>query len=482
MSTRASPREGGRDGVPAALSLYTDRTLWYSTPRHRTNHVTIGNNMTFGAMAGSTDDRDRQRVAITGIGAVTGLGAGAETLWRGLIDGRSGARRIFGFDPSDLPCHIAAEVPELPAVPGRIAGYAVTARPYVLAVAASIEALEQAAADDVPPERRAVAFSGGAADLLLDVIAGAAHRLGGDGPDVRHLLPDDLPGAYPDDDEVGQLDHHCGAQLPLLLGGLAEAREVTYLSTACAGGAQAIGNAARMIRMGEADLVLAGGVDCLVTRQIVSGFGKLSALSTRNDDPQGASRPFDETRDGFVLGEGAGVMVMESWCSARGRGAPILAELVGVGLSGDAYRLTDPEPQGSGMIMSMQRALDDASLAPQQVDYVNAHGTSTAMNDAAETRALKQVLGDHAYRVPISSSKSMIGHSIHAAGAVEAVVCVRSLGADLVHPTLNLRHPDPDCDLDYVPGEARQVPLQVAMSNAFGFGGQNTTLVLRSAD
>jgi len=429
-----------------------------------------------------TDHAGRERIAVTGIGAVTGLGAGADTLWEGLIAGRSAIRRIEGFDPTDFSCHIAAEVPTLPPVPDRVGPYPVEARPYVLAVAAAREALAQADIDDVPPERRGVAFSGGAADLLLDVIAGTAHRIGPAGDDVLGMVPDDLPGAYPDEPSIGDLDHHCGALLPVVLGLLTDAREVTYLSTACAGGAQAIGNAARTIRLGEADLVLAGGVDCLVTRQIVSGFSKLSALSTRNDQPTEASRPFDATRDGFVLGEGAGVLILESVRSARARGARVLAELAGVGLSGDAYRLTDPEPEGSGMILSMQRALEDAGIAPEDIDYVNAHGTSTSMNDAAETRALKEVLGDTAPRTPISSSKSMIGHSIHAAGAVEAVVCVQSLQAQRVHATQNLREPDPVCDLDYVPLNPRDVPLTAVMSNAFGFGGQNTTLVLTAPD
>ena len=428
------------------------------------------------------DHAGRERVAITGLGAVTGLGTGADALWDGLVAGRSAIRPIQGFDPTDLACHIAAEVPELPPVPATIGPYEVEARPYVLAVSAALEALEQARIDGVPRDRRAVAFSGGAADLLLDVIAGTAHRVGPEGDDVLQLVPEDLPGAYPGEPSIGRLDHHCGALLPLVLAALVEATQVTYLSTACAGGAQAIANGARAIRLGDADLVLAGGVDCLVTRQIVSGFAKLSALSTRNDEPATASRPFDASRDGFVLGEGAGVLVLESLRSARERGATVLAELAGAGLSGDAYRLTDPEPGGSGMTLSMRRALDDAGLDPDEVDYVNAHGTSTSMNDAAETRALKGVLGDRARAIPISSSKSMIGHSIHAAGAVEAVVCVRSLAAQVVHPTQNLREADPACDLDYVPLEARPATMRVAMSNAFGFGGQNTTLVLTTPD
>jgi len=429
----------------------------------------------------STDADGRPRVVVTGIGAVTALGTGADALWRGLLERRSGVRAISLFDPSDYTCRIAAEVPDLPDVPQRIGPYAVTERPYVFAVAAAREALETAGVADsgVAPRRRAVLFSGGSTDQLLGFIAETASRVAGPDGELDDLAPADLVSSLAGEAHIGELDHSSGSLLGPMLATLADARAVYCLSTACAGGSQAIGNAVRLLRQGDADLALAGGCDCLVTRQIISGFSKLSALSTRNDDPSAASRPFDAERDGFVLGEGAAALVLETLASARRRGADILAELGGVGLSGDAYRLTDPHPEGIGMELSMARALRDASLDPRDVDYVNAHGTSTKMNDAAESRALKELMGDAAYDTPVSSSKSMIGHPIHGAGAVEAVVCVQTLRHQVIHPTLNYTHEDPDCDLDYVPGDPREVPVRTAMNNSFGFGGQNTTLLFK---
>ena len=428
-----------------------------------------------------TDAVGRPRVVITGIGAVTALGVGADALWRGLLDRRSGVRRITLFDPSDYACRIAAEVPQLPDVPAAIGPYQVVERPYVFAAAAAKEALMSAgvAESGVAPRRRAVLFSGGSTDQLLGFIAETANRVAGPDGDLDALVPSDLVGSYAHDRHIGDLDHSSGSLLGPMLATLAEARSVYCLSTACAGGSQAIGNAVRLLRQGDVELALAGGCDCLVTRQIISGFSKLSALSTRNDEPAAASRPFDAERDGFVLGEGAGALVLETLETAKRRGAPILAELSGVGLSGDAYRLTDPHPDGIGMELSMARALQDAALDPRDVDYVNAHGTSTKLNDAAETKALKELMGAEAYDTPVSSSKSMVGHPIHGAGAVEAVVCVQSLRYQTVHPTLNHTNPDPACDLDYVPGDPREIPIHAVMNNSFGFGGQNTTLVLK---
>ncbi len=432
-----------------------------------------------------TDTHGRPRVVVTGVGAVTAMGIGADVLWRGLRDGRSGVRRITLFDPSDFGCQVAAQVPDLPEVPDRVGPYPVHGRPYLFAVAAAAEALDAAgvAGSGVAPDRRAVYYSGGSADLLLEVIAEVAHHAAGPGGDPAALTPDDLLPHYADEPRLAQMDHLSGALLPPMLGVLAGARAVYGLSTACAGGSQAIGNAARLVREGSADLVLAGGGDCLVTRQIVSGFSRLSALATSyNDHPEAASRPFDAAREGFVLGEGAGLLVLESLASARRRGAPILAELAGVGLSGDAYRLTDPDPSGAGMVLSMRRALDDAGLAPADVDHVNAHGTSTRMNDAAESRALKEVLGARAREIPVVSSKSMLGHAIHGTGAVESVVCVQSLRDQVVHPTANFTEGDEDCDLDYVPGAPRAARLRAVLNNSFGFGGQNTTLLFRALD
>ncbi len=420
-------------------------------------------------------------MVVTGMGAVTPLGVGADTLYEGLLEGRSGVGRISLFDPSDFPAQIAAEVPVLPDVPDTVGPYRIADRPYIFSCAAALEALEMAGVADsgVPTSRRAVAFSGGSTDQLLGFIAGAAAHVAGDDRAIGDITPKELVPRFAEEADLGLLDHSSGSLLGPMLAALAEAGAVYTLSTACAGGSQAIGNAVRLLRSGEADLALAGGCDCLVTRQIISGFSKLSALSTRNDDPHAASRPFDADRDGFVLGEGAALLVLETLETALRRGATILAEVGGVGLSGDAYRLTDPQPDGDGMVQSMARALDDAGVAPDAVDYVNAHGTSTKMNDAAETNALKRLMGDAAYSTPISSTKSMAGHPIHAAGAVESVACIQTLRHQRIHPTANYTTQDPDCDLDYVPGAARDARVDAVLNNSFGFGGQNTTLVFK---
>ncbi len=435
----------------------------------------------------SSDTRDhlgRPRVVVTGVGAVTALGIGADTLWHGLLEGRSGTRRITRFEPEGLQCHVAAEVPEDPDVPEQIGPYPVYGGPYRYTVSAAQEALAQAriADCDVPPVRRSVYVSGGATDLLFEVIGQVIHRTVGSGTPRGELTADRLVPHIPDEPMIGHLDHFCGGLLPGMLALLADARQAWVLSTACAGGSQALGNAVRQIREGNADLALAGGCDALVSRQIVSGFDKLNALTRYNDEPATASRPFEATRNGFVLGEAAGMLVLESLQTARRRGATVLAELGGVGLSDDAYRLTDPHPEGIGMALSMRRALDDAGLQPGDVDYINAHGTSTQMNDVAETRAIRDLLGRHADEVAVSSTKSMVGHPIHGAGAVESVVCVQSLLSQRAHPTINYREPDPDCDLDYVPNEARSMPIGVVLNNSFGFGGQNTTLLFRRAE
>jgi 3-oxoacyl-[acyl-carrier-protein] synthase II len=249
--------------------------------------------------------------------------------------------------------------------------------------------------------------------------------------------------------------------------------------TACSASAQAIGEATELIRSGAADVMLAGGVHSMIHPFGMTGFVLLTAMSTRNDDPERASRPFDRDRDGFVLGEGGGMLVLESFEHARARGALILGEIAGQASTADAFRLTDCHDEGRGAIASMRHALEDAGLNPEDVDYVNAHGTSTKVNDSVETLALKHVLGDHAYQVPISSTKSMTGHLIAAGGAVEAIVCLLAIRDGVVPPTVNLDNPDEDCDLDYIPRNARDLRVDVAMSNSFGFGGQNTTLVLR---
>jgi 3-oxoacyl-[acyl-carrier-protein] synthase II len=249
------------------------------------------------------------------------------------------------------------------------------------------------------------------------------------------------------------------------------------LASACATGTHAIGEAARLIRTGAARIVICGASDAWIHPLAIAGFDNMQALSRRNDDPERASRPFDAGRDGFVLGEGAGVVVLESLDHARERGVRIYAEVTGYGASSDAFHITAPDEKGRGAVLSMQRALDDAGLGPEEIDYVNAHGTSTPLNDAIETKAIHQVFGEHAYRVPVSSTKSMIGHLLGAAGAVEAIACVKSLETGVLHPTTNYETPDPDCDLDYVPNQAREAHPLTALSNSFGFGGHNATLI-----
>jgi 3-oxoacyl-[acyl-carrier-protein] synthase II len=260
------------------------------------------------------------------------------------------------------------------------------------------------------------------------------------------------------------------------------AERVSTAASACASGSHTLLDAVGLIRLGRVDQVLAGGVCTPVTRSMMPGFAMLSALTTRNDCPAAASRPFDADRDGFVMAEGCSLLVLEELESARARSATIYGEIMGVGISTDAYRLTDPEPSGRGMAAAMTAALVDAGLAPEDIDYINAHGTSTKLNDAAETLAMKLALGAHAARIPVSSSKSMFGHLIHAAGSTEAIICLHSIQQGVVTPTINQETSDPDCDLDYVPNTAREMPVRFALNNSFGFGGQNVSVLFGRYD
>ena len=423
------------------------------------------------------------RVVVTGMGMVTAAGTSVDACWQTLLRGESRVGRVTLWDPSGMASHIAAEVLETPTVPAKVGPYEIGGRPLTYAISAVLEAIAQAGIDetcDVPPSRRAVVAAGGFDDLMLEFLAAAADRATAPGEyGFEGFDEEALAAEFEDPELTRRMDRYSQVVLMQAVAHAFGARQAFTVSTACAGGSQAIGDALGLLRRGEADIALAVGVDTLVTREMMGGFCNLTALSTRNDEPQRASRPFDKDRDGFVMGEGAAVLILEREDVARARGATILAELAGIGYSGDAHSLTAPHPSGEGMALSMQRALDDAGMLPEDVQYVNAHGTSTSANDKAETAALRIVLGAQAERVALSGTKSMIGHLVHGAGAVGAVVAVKSIIEQRVHPTANYETPDPECDLDYTPGVARALDIDGVLVNAFGFGGQNAGVVLR---
>lgn len=405
----------------------------------------------------------RPRVVVTGVGAVTPLALTAEETWQGLLAGRSGVGPVTRFDASGMPSRIAGEVKGFD--PGKYIPLREARRMSLasqLALVAAQEALRQADLEPPLGERAGVVIgtSFGGIELAL----AGARVLWERG--LRRVNPFILPASLPNIPA-----HHisCWAQA---LG------PISTVSAACASGTQAVGEGAELIRRGVADLVIAGGVEGSVHEVAMAGFCAMRALSTRNDEPERASRPFDADRDGFVLAEGAGVLVLESLDHARRRGVRVLAEVLGYAASSDGFHIAQPDPQGHGAVRAMAWALADAGVRPEQVDYINAHGTGTPLNDAVETRAIKRVFGQHAYEVPVSSTKSMIGHAMGGAGAIEAVVCVLTLRDQIIHPTLNLERPDPECDLDYLPDGPRSVPVGIVLSNSFGLGGQNACLVL----
>jgi 3-oxoacyl-[acyl-carrier-protein] synthase II len=411
----------------------------------------------------------RERVAITGLGAVTPLGNDVPTMWRGLLSGRSGVDLIKGFDVSNLEVQIAAEVKGFDAqeVLGRRKARR-NDRFASLAVAAAWEAVADAGlrfdgAGDAVRDHVGVLIGtgiGGVVTLLeeYDVL-----KKRGPGRVSPFMIPKLMPNAASAAIAI-DYDLH-GPNFSL--------------NSACATGSHAIGEAANLIQRGWADVVICGGSEAAVHPLAVSALANMKAVSTRNDDPQGASRPFDADRDGFVLGEGAGVLILESVGHALERGATIRAELVGYGATCDAYHIAAPAESGEGAARAMAMALQDAGISPNAVDYVNAHGTSTPLNDPVETKAIRSVFGEHADSLAVSSTKSMMGHLMGAAGAVEAIACVRSLETGWVHATINYETPDPACDLDYVPNEAREIGPQVVLSNSFGFGGHNACVLFR---
>jgi 3-oxoacyl-[acyl-carrier-protein] synthase II len=405
-------------------------------------------------------------VVVTGLGAVSPVGPDVASTWAALLAGRSGVGAVTLFDASAHDVRIAAEVKGFEPEDHFERREARRLDRYTqLFLVAAREAVTDArirfGPDDPAAERAGVMVGAGFGGMrsFIDEIDVLRRR----GPDrvsplgIPKIIANMAAG-------LASIEHH-------LLG------PVSCVLTACAASANAIGDGAELIRRGAADVVLAGGAEAPVTDYALAAFAQARALSTRNDDPPAASRPFDARRDGFVIGEGAGALVLEERDRALARGATIHAELTGYGMSADAYHITLPRPGGSGAARAMRAALDDAGIGPADLGYVNAHGTSTEANDATETAALKLALGDHAYRVPVSSTKSMTGHTLGAAGAMEAIAAILAMRDGVIPPTINATDPDPECDLDYVPNAARPAAIGHAMSNSFGFGGHNVALV-----
>jgi 3-oxoacyl-[acyl-carrier-protein] synthase II len=403
-----------------------------------------------------------RRVVVTGMGVVSPLGVGVDAFWDGLIHGRSGVRRITRFDPTPFASHIAGEVPDFDPVAHLPRRDIVRTDVFVhYALVAAMAALADSGFKiEGHNERVGVSIGTGMGGVPLLATSWETLQREGPGGVSAYALPGSLPNMA-----AGWVSMRTGARGPLFTP-----------TTACAAGTQAVGDAFRSVQRGDADAMLAGGTDSLIHPLVIAGFCAIRALSTRNDDPARASRPFDRDRDGFVLAEGAGILVLEALETARARGAQIYAEVLGYGVSADAHHPTASSADGPARAMRL--ALADARLAPEAIDYVNAHGTSTAQNDQHETEAIKAVFGAHARRLAVSSIKSMTGHLVGAAGAVEAIATVLALRHGVLPPTINYETPDPACDLDYVPNQARGVAIRSAMSNSFAFGGTNAILVL----
>jgi 3-oxoacyl-(acyl-carrier-protein) synthase len=421
-----------------------------------------------------------RKIAITGIGMVTPVGGNAATSWANLLAGRSGVGPIQQFDASGFPVHIGAEIkalpPEAQLAEAKLLKFASRSHRFALAAAAEALAdsgIRPSAADN---HRWGLSVGAGMLGVAFSELQ-AVHEFC-----VRNeeFNPDGLLDVNFPADPVAFCRSQTNAGLALLVRQFGIGGYATAVHTACASGGQAVGTALKVLRRGQADFMLAGGYDSMLNPVGLSGFCLLGALSTDNDAPERASRPFDATRNGFVLGEGAGFLVLEEWQAARKRGAHIYAELAGDGNSLSSYRITDSHPSGDGPIQAMRQALADADAAVESVDYINAHGTSTLMNDRSESAALRAVMGAHIQRVAVSSTKSCMGHLISAAGAVEAAICALAIRDGIAPVSANLVQPDPECDLNFVRGQSRPGPIRVAISNSFGFGGSNNCLVLRA--
>lgn len=410
-------------------------------------------------------DGIRRRVVVTGLGLITPLGCGVQKTWEGICKGASGIDRITSFDASEYPVQIAGEVKDFN--PEDFIERKDIKKMDIFiqyALGAGIMAVEDAGLKihDENADRIGVIVGAGIGGLNTieryhSVLLESGHR---------RISPFFIPMLIANL-AAGHISMRFGARGPN-----------SCVTTACAAGTHSIGEAFRLIQRGDADAMIAGGSESAITPLTIAGFANMKALSSRNDAPQKASRPFELERDGFVIAEGAGLVVLEELETARRRGAPIYAEIIGYGMSADAYHMTAPDPEGRGVVNCMRMALRDAGIKPEEVDYINAHGTSTPYNDKHETMAIKQVFGEHAYKLAVSSTKSMTGHLLGAAGGIEAAFCALALSQGIIPPTINYEYPDPECDLDYVPNHARHVDIRTVLSNSFGFGGTNASIVL----
>jgi len=407
-----------------------------------------------------------RRVVITGLGVVTSLGDTVEEFWNNIINGKSGISRISKFDVSEYPSQIASEIGDFnpdeyisPKDARRLALFT------QYAIFGAQRALKDAGLEINENNAEQVGVLIGSGIGGIEVLEEQIEKLLSKGP--KRVSPFFIPMMI-SNMASGNVSIYTGAKGPN-----------SNAVTACASGTTAIGEAMEMIKRGDADIMIAGGTEASITPSALAGFGNMKALSSRNAEPERASRPFDADRDGFVIGEGAGILILEELESARKRGARIYAELLGYGSTGDAYHMTQPSPGGEGASRAMEAAIRKAGIARDELDYINAHGTSTPLNDKLETNGIKSVFKDHAYKLMVSSTKSMTGHLLGAAGGIEAVICAKALEEAIIPPTINYENPDPECDLDYVPNEAREYPgIRYVMSNSFGFGGQNACLVL----
>jgi len=405
-----------------------------------------------------------RRVVITGLGAITPLANTAEETWQGLLAGRSGIGTITAFDPSDLPCRVAGEIKNFdPKEHIDFKEARRMSRISQIALVTARQALQDSGLEGPLGEQAGVLFGVGVGGIEWAIDSARVFWEHG----LRRVSPFSLPAFL-----ANMPSYYVSTDVKAL-------GPISTTVAACASGTQAVGESAEFIRRGAADVMITGGAEALMLKLAIAGFSAMRALTTGyNDEPERSSRPFDRDRDGFVFSEGCAVLILESLEHAQARGANILAEVLGHASSSDGYHIAQPDPEGRGAIRAMKWALEDAGVEPGQVDYINAHGTGTEINDPTETKAIKDLFGEHAYSVAISSTKSMIGHCMGGAGAIEAMVCTQTIRDQMIHPTTNLDNPDPECDLDYVPWEARSADVNVTLSNSFGLGGQNACLVI----